>query len=236
MENQSTIPAATERKKLFILFVLAQWFVVLWCAAVVLVHIQPAMHLNVPGASIPLFATSLAVSILVTGLHIPSVFFRLPKAVKIVAYISLLASLILAGASGVNVTESYEKTPAGAREKALREERERDEARKVAEAAAAAKAAEAAARMAEEEKLAKSREELRKTLDEAACQNLVSEVKSIFKNNGIKLIEINNVSIQDRMGSNVTCTANAITSAGDKYITFKTETTPQGNTLLKLDY
>lgn len=232
MEDEIIAPATAERKKPNILFRTVQWLVVLWCLFVALLHAMPISHLDLPGAPVLLFAASMAASISMIVLHLPTVFFRLPKMAKIAAYLGLLVSFCLVVATSAEVSDLYDRTPAGAREKADREERERIDAKERAEAAKAEKASEvqAEAIRAESDK---------QTRAKAACEALVSQVQAMAQQQrGIEIIELNDLSAFDTGNPQkpLSCTAKATTTRGDLGLSFGLEQTPQGKPLVTMQF
>lgn len=183
--------------------------------------------MGAPGAPVILFYSGAAALCLMTIIHSPFVFARLPRKSKWVAYGAILPVMVLAAAHTEPMNAAWERTPDGVKEAAqAANERAQDDARTKAERDAAAE------REAADEKASFD------AALQARCESLVPSVISLSKQEfGPEVIEINGIVPSDG-GSEPTklsCSGTAVVSrGGDRAIDFGTQTTPQGKVLVTM--
>lgn len=231
---------AKPERKPFILFRVWQWVVTAFFVVCTLASLVDIGKLTAPGAPVVLYVLSIAAFFMMAVLHSPFVFFRLSGRIRVAAYVTVLASLILFGYSVAKLDEAYWRTPAGSKELAEKVKREEQEAKEAAVEEARKKAQEQVEQLRKEQSAKEAVEAAGKEMKLTECRALSEDVISQYKKSGrIEIIEINDISARPEAepGQQLTCDASAITSSGDMRLQFGLERSPQGKDILssKLD-
>lgn len=98
-----------------------QWIVFLVLLLAAAINLIPLEYRNAPGFPEVLFWASLACGFALALMHLPNVFFRLSRRLKISAYAVVLPALIFSLTVLGYAAEVYDQTPAGKIEKAKRD-------------------------------------------------------------------------------------------------------------------
>jgi len=159
IDNDSISAESGLRKKPFILFRMWQWAVAAFLALMIMPFYASIDKLSLPGAPVTQFWIGLAAVVLITILHSPPVFFRLPNGMKLSSYAAIVPAFIVFLLALVGIDEAYKKTPEGARQAAARAEDEKMEGLQRAEREAEA------AKLREAEALVKRAQELNEKLE-----------------------------------------------------------------------
>ncbi len=231
---------AKPERKPFILFRVWQWVVTAFFVMCTLASLVDIGKLSAPGAPVVLYVVSITAFFMMTVLHSPFVFFRLSGRIRVAAYVTVLASLILFGYSVEKLNEAYWRTPAGSKELAEKVKREEQEAKEAAAEEGRKKAQEQADQQRREQAAKGALEAASKEMKLTECRALSEDVIRQYKKaDRIEIIEINEISARPEAepGQQLTCDASAITSRGDMRLQFGLERSPQGKDILssKLD-
>lgn len=175
----SVTPPATSSGKVFRF---AQWVVFVLLLLLALIALIPLEYRGSPGFPQTLFWISLACCVALAFAHLPPLFSRMGRRVKISAYISIVPIFILSLVTIGQAVEAYHQTPEGKVEKAKQD-------------AADAVAAKGAAERAESQRVLAQAEQTRAALEEyekklEGCfsmighrlKNLETEVRSSLHN------------------------------------------------------
>lgn len=130
----------------------AQWIVFGIAVLFALVMLLNLLKISIPGVSPNLIYGAIACAVIVSIIHYPGVFWRLPNFGRPLAYVALVAASVFTVSTDNDVQRAYDKTPEG--KTALAVQAERDAAASAAEAkrqAAARKKAEMLASLAQAE-------------------------------------------------------------------------------------
>lgn len=166
MDDSPISTASVTRKKPFFLFSLIQWIMTALLALDVLLMLADVKKLGLPGAPVPLYCITIAAIALVTLLHSPPVFFRLPIRSRIFAYLGLIGAMALFSVYVGQMEPIWYRTPEGAKEAAAKaKEAAETAAREKAEAQAVAQREKDAQIFAEAEETGRQLEEMRKRLE-----------------------------------------------------------------------
>lgn len=229
MGDDAIVPDNRVRKKPFILFRIVQSVTFAFMTLCLLVVLTDLRKLDAPGAPVAYLYLCIAVSALAALIHLPAIFYRLPRKVKWGAHIAILPVLVLFGDYTGAMQSAYVRTPKGAKEAAQRAQADRSVASDKARQAANAKARQESIAQEEAEQKSASAEAQKPEL----CKMLVDQVVD-----GEKVLEINNVTVETSFEPNetFTCSGDAVTALGAKKIEFGLVSTPQGKTLVSIRY
>lgn len=161
MEDATNASEPRARKKPFILFTLVQWIVAIAFAILVLGMLVQARKLSLPDAPVAMFWLAFGAIAIVAALHLPPIYFRLPRKGKTAAYVAILPAFILFVVSVGQLDAVYSKTPEGAKRMAERQAEDAKDAADAREREATAKT------IADMEKTKADLEQLRDKLE--AC-------------------------------------------------------------------
>ena len=120
MESDDVVKMSAEPKKPFMLFRIWQWLVVCFMGLITTIIASEWSKLNLPGTSQHLYWVALFTVAIVTLFHIPPLFFRLMKWLKVFAYLVLIVGLSIGGEFLGQVHSAYERTPEGRKEAVAR--------------------------------------------------------------------------------------------------------------------
>lgn len=166
------VPAASRTQPASKTACFLQWIAFLVLLLAALINLIPLEYRGVPGFPEALFWLSLACGFALALIHLPSLYFRLDRRLRISAYAAvlpvLLFSLMVFGYS----VEAYEQTPAGKIAKAKRD------------AADALAAKDAAERAVEERKLAQAER------GKAELEAYANKVEGCFSSFGHRLTDL----------------------------------------------
>ena len=180
---------------------------------------------TIPGAPVAYLYACIAVSVVLVFVHLPWVFFRLPRLMQFGAYVALLPALAMFGDYSAAMKAAYFRTPEGAKEAAVEARNKREAAASAARVAAMQKASDQAAAQEEADHKTAEHDGQKPELCDVTAKQVVD---------GDKIMEINNVAVETSTEPNevLTCSGDAITSRGNVKIEFGLVQTPRGKTLV----
>jgi len=174
---------------------------------------------------------AIAFGAFVALIHLPYVFDLLPKKLRVGAYATLLASFFVTQATTNLVQEAYRRSPAGAKDAASASQK-----KEMAESSDSMSDHDAEMEAAVARIEAEANGEYVER-DSAPCVALVpSVIEMAQEKSELEIIEINKVQTVFEIGNDVECQGFAVTDKGDAQVNFKTETTEQGHSLLRMSF
>ena len=209
-----------------------QWLIFICMACWVLGLTGNIPELYAPDAPRTYFYSCIGGVALVALLHLPAIFHRLPRSLRLVAYLAILPLIGVSGDCTKRIEAAYRRTPAGIKEAAQQAQAERQAAVEQAEVERRAEAERARAKVERDAAAQADAAEKQEALDAKKpemCRTIVTQVVD-----GEKVIEINNVSVEISTEPNeiLTCSGDAVTSRGNVRIQFGLVQTPQGKLLV----